>query len=189
MNELNREAWLAHVGQIIERDLFKPNNIPINPFKVSTGFPSGGSALKRIGECWFATSTRDNVAQIFINPTQDDSSRVVDILIHEMIHVAYPTAGHKGSFKQAAKAVGLTGKMTATIATDKLNLWIKDILAVVGPYPHAQIMINSRKKQGTRMIKMECSGCGYVARTSQKWIIERGAVLCPCNELPMRLGE
>ena len=181
----NREAWLERVARIVERDLFKVKNIPCNPFKVSTGFPAGGSALKRIGECWFAEATKDGIAQVFINPTIENSSRAIDILIHEMIHVAYPTAGHKGNFKKAALALGLTGKMTATTAGPELSEWILDVIEQVGEYPHAQILLSSRKKQRTRMVKMECMECGYIVRTAQKWLDQSGPTICPCNNETM----
>ena len=38
----------------------------------------------------------------------------------------------------------------------------------------------------TRMLKCECSACGYVARTTRRWLIEYGPPLCPCNGEPMR---
>ena len=189
MDTLNREAWLALVARHVENELFKQNGIPCNPFKVSTGFPHGGSSLKRIGECWFGTATKDNVAQVFINPIIEESARAIDILIHEMIHVAYPTSGHKGEFKKAALKVGLEGKMTATTAGPELSAWIKGIIEIVGEYPHAQIMLSGRKKQTTRMVKMECIYCGYIARTSQKWLDEAGALICPCENVPMMVVE
>lgn len=59
----------------------------------------------------------------------------------------------------------------------------------LGEYPHSAINLLDRptKKQTTRMIKCECEDCGYVARTSNKWIEEAGAPLCPCNSEPMEI--
>lgn len=32
---------------------------------------------------------------------------------------------------------------------------------------------------------MRCESCGYVARTTRKWLADIGAPLCPCNAEPM----
>jgi hypothetical protein len=37
------------------------------------------------------------------------------------------------------------------------------------------------------MKKMECEGCGYVARTAKKWLDEFGPVICPCTKQPMKI--
>lgn len=40
-------------------------------------------------------------------------------------------------------------------------------------------MTNGRKKQAARLIKCECEACGYVVRTAQSWIDDKGAPHCP----------
>lgn len=40
---------------------------------------------------------------------------------------------------------------------------------------------NRPKKQTTRMVKCECGECGYIARTSQKWLDEVGPPHCPSH--------
>ncbi len=35
------------------------------------------------------------------------------------------------------------------------------------------------------MVKAECSACGYIVRTTAKWLDSLGAPLCPCNGEPM----
>jgi hypothetical protein len=133
-------------------------------------------------------ATRDKIAQVFINPIIEDSVRALDILVHEMIHVAYPTSGHKGDFKKAALKVGLTGKMTATVAGPELKVWLEKITQEnLGVYPHAQIMLSSRKKQTTRLIKQVCNDCGYVVRSAKTWIDCAGPVICPCNNEVMSI--
>jgi hypothetical protein len=43
------------------------------------------------------------------------------------------------------------------------------------------------KKQSTRMLKLECDECGYVVRTTQKWI-NVGVPVCHCGaEFQVRL--
>jgi hypothetical protein len=116
-----------------------------------------------------------------ISPTIEESARVADILIHEIVHAVVGNEnGHNNVFKRCATSLGLTGKMTATIASpelkEKLNSWINQF----GEYPHRELML-SGKKQSTRLIKCECE-CGYNIRITRKWLNDLGAPICPsCN--------
>lgn len=50
---------------------------------------------------------------------------------------------------------------------------------VVEPLPR-EIQPGPKKKQGTRLIKlMAASCCGYVVRTTRKWLDEQGLPVCP----------
>ena len=148
--------------------------------RVSCGFPAGvrgTSANKTIGVCWNEGCSSDNSIEIFISPIIDDSSRVLDILIHELIHAVLPTGeGHGKNFRKAALKIGLTGKMTATTASPTLINDLKKVIAKIGTYPHGKMDINNRKKQTTRMIKHECFDCNSVWRMSKKYTPES----CPC---------
>jgi hypothetical protein len=180
---VTRESWLnAGVAEL--KSLFAPH-AEVPPCKVSVGFPGGGSARKRIGEAWHPKAAADGVSQVFISPTLIDPVRCLDVLAHELIHVVHPDAGHKAPFKRLALAIGLTGKMTATVAGPELEPKLQAIAATLGEYPHAQLNLSSKKKQGTRLIKASCPGCTYVVRITQKWLTEAGAPYCPmplCRE-------
>jgi hypothetical protein len=73
--------------------------------------------------------------------------------------------------------------MTATIPTDELRRQLEELVGEIGePYPHALLDPRSNeRKQSTRLLKLECPGCGYVIRTTQKWI-EVGMPTCCCGE-------
>ena len=48
------------------------------------------------------------------------------------------------------------------------------------PYPHSKLNVTlETKPQTTRMIKCECATCGFVVRTTRKWLDEVGAPHCP----------
>ena len=53
-----------------------------------------------------------------------------------------------------------------------------EIADALGPYPHATLNLSARKKQTTRMIKVECGDCDGVFRTTQKWLDEATHGLC-----------
>ncbi len=41
------------------------------------------------------------------------------------------------------------------------------------------------KGSGSRLRKVQCAACGYVARVTGKWLDSAGPPLCPCNQKPM----
>lgn len=188
-HKMNREAWLNRAIELFRGRLFAQNDlvIPAN-VRISVGFPKGtrGKGAHSIGQCWAVDNSADKHSEIFIHPELSDPSRVLDVTAHELVHVVRGhEAGHGKLFKQAAVAIGLEGKMTATVASAKLKLVLSDYASHLGPYPHAALNSASKssgpKKQGTRMLKILCNVCGYTARTSAKWI-DVGLPTCCCGE-------
>jgi len=89
---------------------------------------------------------------------------------------------HGKEFRKMALAVGLTGKMTATTESPELKIQIEKWIAELGEYPHAKMTLNdSRKKQSTRLLKLECTHCGFICRASNGAINNFG--------LPTHCGE
>lgn len=185
---LTRESYLNRLMREVLAPMLeqaKPGSTAtIDTWRVSVGFPGGGSARKRIGECWSDKASSAGLTEMFISPILESASEVDHVLLHEMIHAAVGTAeGHKGPFKALARAVGLTGKMTATTASEELRERLNATIAdTLGAYPHARLDLGASgvKKQTTRMIKAECMDCGYTFRTAQKWI-DTGLPTCVCG--------
>jgi hypothetical protein len=150
--------------------------------RLSVGWPkrARGKGAAVIGQCWDAIASSDKHFEIFISPALKDGARIADVIVHELCHtIAGHKAGHKGPFKQVATAVGLEGKMTATTAGPELQAWIGKHLKKVGAYPAGSLSdAKGPAKQSTRLMKCECSECGYVARVTRKWIEEAGAPYC-----------
>ena len=184
---LNREHWLSRAVEELRPMFSEAQLLLIDKIHVSVGFPSRGatSAKNRtLGQCWSGMQSADEAPQIFISPVLADSSRVLDVLIHEMIHVSVGTkAGHGAPFKRAMGPLGLEGKPTATVASpwlkEKLDRMVRDALGI---YPHPELTVLGKdKKQGTRLLKAECPSCGYTVRVTAKWI-EVGMPTCPCGD-------
>lgn len=177
-----REAWLG-AGVDALRPLFAQlAGVTVPPVRVSCGFPGGGSPRKRVGECWKVTNCESGLPEIFISPVLSDPADVLAVLAHELIH-AWDAGenGHKGPFRRVALDIGLTGKMTATVAGAELKAMLAVIAAELGTYPHGSITLASgRKVQSTRMLKVECPACGYTLRTTAKWL-EVGIPTCCCG--------
>jgi hypothetical protein len=168
--------------------LFKRVGETVPAVRVSVGIPKGRGTA--IGQCWNGAASSDGLAQVFISPKLDDAARVLDVLAHELIHAVVPDAGHGAPFKRIALAIGLTGKMTATVAGPTLKAELERLAAELGPYPHARLDFDrgGPKKQGTRLGKVQCGWCGYTCRVTRKWLEEQGAPLCPCSNEAMEVA-
>lgn len=180
-----REQWLqAFVAAA--RPAFEKAGAPLpKNVRVAIGFTSKGARGKRIGECWSSANSADGTFEIFIVPSIRDGSRVADILTHELVHAAVGIeAGHGPAFGKVARALGLDGKLTATVAGPGWRAWAEPILAKLGRLPHDELrsggLKSTPKTQTTRMIKCVCTveGCGYQVRTTRKWLVEVGAPFC-----------
>jgi hypothetical protein len=168
------------------RKLIKDNDatVPDN-VRVSCSFPSH-AIRKTIGEAWSETASEDNAHETFISPVLSDPIEVLSVLLHELVHHAVGVQhGHRAPFKRLAVACGLEGKMTATHAGEELTKTLKTMAETLGEYPHKTLNPGiGRKKQSTRLVKCECNTCGYIVRTTEKWLVF-GAPLCPCNQEEM----
>lgn len=181
---MNREAWLEAATEQV-RPWFEAVGAPLPAtVRVSVGWPSRSATSanrRRIGECWSPTCADDKVAQVFISPCLSEPARVLDVLVHELIHAAVGVEhGHKAPFKRVALALGLTGKMTATVAGPELAQRLHALAEDIGAYPHAKLDRLARAKQTTRMLKLACPECGYIVRTTRQWL-DRGLPTCACG--------
>lgn len=186
-----RRAGAPQEDRTTERTLV--TYLPPASIRASVGFPYGVRGSKTgkgaIGQYWPGALIADAVPHVYISPVLGDPLRVLDVLVHELVHAARPKAGHGTAFKQLALAVGLTGKMTCTVASPELKARLQTLAESLGEYPHGAAIPNARpgKKQTTRMIKLECPDCGMIARTTRQWLRDSGAPLCGCRpKMPRR---
>lgn len=197
-----REQWLEAAVVECER-WFVRHNYRLPPVRVSCGWPSASAlrgANRRIGECWDPSASSEGKHNIFISPcleTVTGEQGVLSILVHELVHAAVGIdAAHGAAFGKCARAVNLTGKLTSTTAGPELLLEIERWSGLLGKYPHGTLDQDKspRKKQTTRMVKCECASCGFVVRTTRKWLEQVGAPHCPAHgamtfEIPEELQE
>ena len=183
-----REQWFLDVTNDLRENHFLEcgHEIPTD-VKVSCGFPSKNARAGKnqaIGVCHPRSHSEDKINEIFINPSESDSVDVLDTLVHELIHAIDDCQnGHKKAFKDIAISVGLTGKMTSTIATPELEETLQDLVRRYGEYPHAKIDTSQRKKQTTRMLKVECLTCETTAYQSNKQLEENPIKCLHCDEI------
>lgn len=187
----SREDWLLAAIEAL-RPLAKARGYTI-PEKVraSCGFPLG--KRKAIGQCWPHVSSKDGTFETFISPLIADTSRVLDILVHEVGHATVGLDQNHGSaFGKFCRAFHLVGPWKATTAgPDFATQVLAPVMTALGgvKYPHASMLAATagEKKQSTRMLKCVCAECGYTARTTAKWLDTVGAPLCACNSEPMEV--
>lgn len=177
-----REEWFARAIEELGKDLFARNGYKIPAVRVSVGFPAGSRGTgKVIGQCFASSSSKDKTPSIFIHPSLESATRVLDVLIHELVHAIDDCkSGHKKGFADIATALGLTGKMTATVASDELKAELDALVKKIGDYPHKALAYKG-SGAGSRLLKVQCDDCGYTARITAKWLDEYDAPICPCR--------
>jgi hypothetical protein len=177
--QITREQWLeAAVAVIVKAN----PTVEFPPVKVSCSWPGGGSARKRIGECWARKASQAKVNEVFISPKLEDPAKVVAVLVHELAHAIDDCKnGHKAAFVKIAKSIGCEGKPTQMEPTiEAAAALVVKIEAKVGAFPHRRLDMSSRKKQSTRMLKCECTSCKAIWRMSAKVIaMVEDAMSCP----------
>lgn len=185
---MNREEWLTILADkylwptIVTAGGKRPALV-----RLSVGFPKGsrgGKGGHAIGQCWPTQASADDHCEIFVSP-ELEAPRAADVLLHELIHAATPSAKHGGQFKRLALACGLVGKMTATTAGPTLAARIAEWLAKMPAYPHGVLRPPTGAKvgPGSRLIKVSCPSCDYAMRITRTWL-EVAIPVCPDIECP-----
>ncbi len=204
-----RETWLvAALWQFIDQHFMAAGlDVPPN-IRVTCGWPSNHALARRhmaIGECWDVSASGDKTFELMVSPAIEEPTRVLDILMHEVIHATVGLdAGHGKKFSQAAKGVGLLKPWTKTTASPDLLIDLNVWVGKLGPYPHAALGVlygvhpdgsedkgvlivppRSNPAQKTRMLRLQCPDCGCIIRTTAKWINRYDGPdfewSCPCG--------
>ena len=182
-----REEWLSEAADRLN-DLIaeKTDLTPAKRVMVSAGWPRRDRGGKVIGQC-YPSKTSMGVNHVFISPTQSSPTRVLDVLLHELVHAADDCQNqHKGPFTRAIRALGLEGKPTHTVAGKELTATLKAMVKDLGPYPHSVLTAGDygpSKPQTTRMLKIECPSkkCGFIARATRTQLDKVGLPTCACG--------
>lgn len=178
-----REQWLMALAAAL-RPAFAEQGSPLpEKVRLSCGFTSAGAGGKRIGECWADKSSATNHVEIFIKPDQVEPMDVAAIVLHELIHAALGLeAKHGPLFRKLATALGLEGKMTATVPGEKAKALLQPLLDEIGPYPHSLLSNKKIKKEAKQPAwkNVVCPDCGFTACVMVKQM-DMGRVCCPVD--------
>jgi hypothetical protein len=181
----NREAWLQRAAEEM-KGWFVEIGEELPPVWVSIGF--GASKRTAVGTCHPRLSSEDGINHVFVSPVRGSGQSVdaLATLLHELVHAVDDCQdGHTKNFIRLAKALGFKAKWTSSAnRTDELTERLEGLVERIGPVPHGALTLGNAadapKKQGTRMLKVECPVDGYVVRTTQKWL-DVGNPTCPCG--------
>lgn len=182
------ETWLNRFKDAAG-PAFANAGYPLPPnLRVRIGLPSTGYRSNVIGECFGPAASTDGHYEIYISPkVAEGDARIADILTHELCHAACGLEeGHGKTFGQLARAMGLEGKLTATVAGSDWFAWAAPILEALGPMDFAALSadLRPRKKKQTFLLKVECPDCGWLARVTKSHIEPHDYLNCPvpdCN--------
>lgn len=177
-----REEWLSVFIKCM-RPVFKAAGAQLpKKIRVSCAFPV--RTAKASGQILPPSLSADGIHEIFISPVLFKPLPVCVVVMHQLIHAALPEdAGYRTDFRRLAFKLGLVGKMTDPSAGDELRAWLENIIPVfLGPYPHSEVAyIDDGKKQSTRLVKLECSACSMIIRTTRQWLEYIGPPACACS--------
>jgi len=181
---LERQQWLERAVEAMRNRFIGAGYTVPQKIRVSIGWPKRAASCGAIGECWATEASSDRHAELFVSPELTEGGRILDVLAHELVHATVGTAaGHKRPFKQCALKIGLRGPMRSTTASPEFTAWAEALMQRVGAYPAGYL--TDTPKQGTRMLKCECSTCGYTVRITRKWLTLAGPPICPTDRIAL----
>lgn len=175
-----REDWLREVASAM-KGWFDELGFPLPSFVVRTGFPAVGRRSPNITDSW----TQDNGVSyvILVRPDRSEAEDVAAAIAFQMCRIAVGERDQHGYlFRHLAISLGLKGSKHESPPGALFKEITKNILDQAGPLPSPEILqIDTDKAPGqtSRMIKVSCPECGYVARVSRKWLAEVGPPHCP----------
>jgi len=186
-----RESW--YQGAIKElQKLFHAHGYELPVCRVGCGWPTS-NRKNAIGQCFSRERSADKTYEIFVSPSSYQSIEILAVLTHELCHtVAGVKAQHKKPFCELAKAIGLVKPFTKCLPGVELLDQLQKISTKLGPYPHAELTLKPKgagNKQTTRLLKVQCPQCEYVARVTRKWLDEAGAPLCPVHKVAFEVAK
>ncbi len=149
-----REGWLNKAMKSLDKKFFAGNGYDLPALRASCGFPRGSAVA--IGQCFDKTASADDTYEIFICPTQASPLKVLDILLHEMIHASVGIEEkHRGMFRKVALEFGFAGKMTATYAEEggELHAKLVAVAEKLGDYPHAAMKKKTKPAKPNKWVR------------------------------------
>lgn len=118
-----------------------------------------------------------------------------EVIIHELAHAECNTLGikdcvnnvHNKKFKAMAEQLGLVVKprdkrygFGFTDLGDGAKAFLAKMKFDGELFKLNRLQPTARQTAGTRLLKCECPACGYVIRTTQKWL-DTGLPTCACG--------
>jgi hypothetical protein len=146
---------------------------------------------------WTPGSEKSNLHEINLSAEYLREHNMGETLIHELAHAENHHCGiadtdktgrrHNKKFKSMAEKLGLTVEKSKSLGFAHTALgpeaekFLSGIKFNRELFELCRIEPETKEgKAGSRLVKCQCPDCGYVIRTTRKWI-ETGFPICPCN--------
>ncbi len=188
-----REGWLKSAIALLDQKFFAGLGYELPPNVKAACGPVGLGLPRAIGVCYDKSASVNEFHEIFISGTQAEPMRVLDILLHELIHACVGCKeGHKGRFKKLAKQFGFAGKMTATYVEDgsELQAQLREICDQLGPYPHAEMKkVKKPSRQPKRIVFYSPEEPRFMVTCKLPVVEEFGAPLDPWGNKMKKKGD
>lgn len=158
-----REEWHGLIAAAYDAAVLTPSARPMPPVRWSTGYPPGTRG-RGVAHVLPPKASRDGVHwEVYIAPTLARPGADADLAA---VTCAIAAAIARGCAipKPTDAAAWQSARLSAAYGA-------AEALELVGPYPSDGLAeTEERKAQGTRMLKVECSRCGWLCRTTAKHI-------------------
>ena len=140
--------------------------------KLSCGFPARQGKRGKVSASLIPpTNSEEFNAEVFVTPEIDTEEEVARAVLPLLVAVVTGDYKQGATYRNAIRTLNLHGQTLPT--------WVDGILRELPHYPHASVTLPEVKKQSTRLIKVHCAPCGYIARVSRSTLNTYGAPVCP----------
>lgn len=151
-----REVWLVNAMETLRSEFFDAKGLSLpDKIQISCSWPYG--TRQAIAQCAHPEDTEDGTAHIFISPTQDDSVKILSMIIHELGHLHLDKGvGHKAPFAQLMKKLGMGGKPKSAMAEEGSPLQTRLIAIAenIGTYPHDKIVLKPEENKTNKWVRV-----------------------------------
>lgn len=171
-----REEWLMRATVAILSHVQTLGFAPTGEVRVSIAPINAGRGQKEVmGRCYHASASEGGYREIFVSADLTDTRVILGVLTHEIGHaVLKDGVGHRKPFGNFCRAVGFEfEKAEFACNGNDWWTWASRIASELGTIPHRKLDARAKaqgekKKQGTRLLLLECPCCGIKLRTTRK---------------------
>lgn len=167
----DRERWLIQALELLRDGVFSPRDRRLPPLKVTVSLPYTRDQKATLIQYFPPALNKDKIGQLLLNPSVDNGIEAVRHL-------------YRASETQIARSGPDARPLPHGPDETKM---LQAIVSALGPYPNAALLLPDKFTQDTRMLKISCPHCGYLARATARWI-STGLPTCPCGT-KMRFDE